>query len=133
MVQAIYEPDDLAGNSNWDGVKPQQLWAGEYPKHTSSGVAGGANTVEYKKYEVVALNKTNGHYIKYNPAGTGDETVPVGFTAQPTVGGDHIQVYDSGAPNHEALVWPASIDTYDKRRLAFAYAGSNIFVGRLLG
>ena len=26
MAQAIYEPDDLAGNSSWDGVKPQQLY-----------------------------------------------------------------------------------------------------------
>lgn len=135
MVQAIYEPDDLAGNSNWDGVKPQQLWAGEYPKHTSSGIANGANTVEFKKYEVVAYDKATDRYIKYDPAaaaGTAAAT-PVGFTCQPTVGGGSIQVYDSGAPNHEALVWPTSLDTFAKRKAAFAYAGSNIFVARLLG
>jgi len=133
MAQEIYEPDDLAGSATWDGIKPQQLWAGEYQKHTSDGIAAGASTVVFQKYEVVALNRTNGQYIKYDPAGTGDATTPVGFAAQPTVGGGAIQVYDSGAPNHEALVWPSSLDTYEKRRLAFAYPGSNIFVGRLLG
>lgn len=133
MAQEIYEPDDLAGSQKWDGIKPQQLWAGEAPKHTSSGVAGGASTVEYKKYEVVALNKTNGQYIKYDPAGSGDAAVPVGFTAQPTVGGGPIQVYDAGAPNHEALVWPTALDTFLERKMAFSYAGSNIFVDRLLG
>jgi hypothetical protein len=135
MAQAIYEPDDLAGNSNWDGVKPQQLWAGEYPKHTSSGKAGGASSVIYAKYEVVAYDAATDTYIKYDPTAAEGEAAatPVGFTCQPTVGGGSIQVYDSGAPNHEALVWPASIDTLAKRKAAFAYAGSNIFVARLLG
>lgn len=133
MAQELYEPNDLAGNWSWDGIKPVQLWAGEYPKHTSSGKAAGASSVVFAKYEVVAKNRTTGEFIKYDPAGTGDAAIPVGFTAQPTVGGDSIQVYDSGAPNHEALVWPSSIDTFEKRRSAFAYAGSNIFVERLLG
>lgn len=134
MAQEIYEPDDLAGNWSYDGITPQQLWAGEYPKHTSSGIAGGASSVEFAKYEVVAYDGSADRYIKYDPTATGTAAAtPVGFTAQPTVGGGSIQVYDSGAPNHEALVWPASIDTFAKRKAAFAYAGSNIFVGRLLG
>lgn len=135
MVQEIYEPNDLAGNQSWDGITPQQLWAGEYPKHTSSGVAGGANTVVYKKYEVVAFDKATNQYIKYDPTAAAGEAAatPVGFTAQPTVGGGSIQVYDSGAPNHEALVWPASVDTFAKRIAAFSFPGSNIFVARLLG
>lgn len=134
MAQEIFEPDDLAGNWSWGGVVPQQLWAGEYPKHTSSGAAGGS-ALTFAKYEVVAFDKATGLYIKYDPtaaAGTAAAT-PIGFTAQPTVSGGPIQVYDSGAPNHEALVWPASLDTFAKRLAVFSYAGSNIFVARLLG
>lgn len=132
MIQ--YEPNDLAGTESWDGIAPTQLWAGEYPKHTSSGVAGGTG-LTFAKYEVVAYDKAADRYIKYNPAAAEGEAAltPVGFTAQPTVSGGSIQVYDSGAPNHEALVWPAAIDTLAERKAAFAYPGSNIFVARLLG
>jgi hypothetical protein len=134
MAQEIFEPDDLAGNWSWDGVTPQQLWAGEYPKHTSSGLAGGTG-LSFGKYEVVSYDKAADRYIKYDPtaaAGTAAAT-PIGFTAQPTVSGGPIQVYDSGAPNHEALIWPAAQNTFALRKAAFAYAGSNIFVARLLG
>lgn len=130
----IYEPNDLAGNQSWDGITPNQLWAGEYPKHTSSGVAGGTG-LTFAKYEVVAFDATANTYIKYDPAAADDAPAktPVGFTCQPTVSGESIQVYDSGAPNHEALVWPASLTTFPQRKNAFAYPGTNIFVGRLLG
>lgn len=129
-----FEPNDLAGNWSWDGVQPQQLWAGEYPKHTSDGVAGGTDET-FAKYEVVAYDAATTTYVKYDPAAEAGSAAatPVGFAAQPTVSGDSIQVYDSGAPNHEALVWPESLTTYAERRDAFAYPGTNIFVGRLLG
>lgn len=130
----IYEPDDLAGTQSWPGITPQQLWAGEYPKHTSSGIAGGTGQT-FAKYEVVAFDKAANRYVKYDPAAAEGSAAltPIGFTAQPTVSGGPIQVYDSGAPNHEALVWPTAIDTFAERVAAFSYAGSNIFVARLLG
>lgn len=128
MPMINYEPNDLAGTESWDGITPTQLWAGEYPKHTTSGIAGGTG-LTFAKYEVVSYDAETDTFVKYDPA----TTLPVGFTAQPTVSGQSIQVYDSGAPNHEALVWPATQDTFAKRKAAFAYAGSNIFVARLLG
>lgn len=129
-----FEPNDLAGNWSWAGIEPQQLWAGEYTKHTSSGIAGGTGQT-FAKYEVVAYDVTADRYIKYDPAAAegSPALTPVGFTAQPTVSGGSIQVYDSGAPNHEVLVWPAAVSTYAQRKAAFSYPGTNIFVGRLLG
>lgn len=58
------------------------------------------------------------------------EHKPVGITAQPILAGVKGPYFTGGTFNHQALVWPASIDTLAERKLAFA--GSNIGVRQLL-
>lgn len=55
---------------------------------------------------------------------------PIGITAQPIPANDSGPSFVGGIFNHEALVWPAAVDTLSERKAAFA--GSPIGVRQLL-
>lgn len=126
MARSVYDTDDLAGSFTQEGQRPLQLWAGEADKITEVFFkSGGGDT--FAKYEVVALTD-DGKVKKYD--GTGK---PAGFCAQPVTDLDGTAcVYVGGYPNHEALVWPASLDNFEKRRAAFIGNGA-MFIGKLNG
>lgn len=135
MAEQNFEPYDLAGSWQWDGLKPVQVWAGESQKVTESRKL--ATGVTFAKYEVYSLNAA-GEAAKYDPAAVdgGGEPAPEskahGFTAQPTTtGSSHVQGYVAGSPNHEALVWPVALTTFESRRAVFY--GTGIFVEQLNG
>lgn len=58
------------------------------------------------------------------------EARPAGFAAQPIAANGKGPSFVGGIFNHEALVWPASLDTLAKRKAALA--GTNIGVRKLL-
>lgn len=131
MARTVFDTDDLAGYREQQGQRPLQLWAGDAQIITDAFQKANADDT-FAKYEVIALD-SNGRAIKYNPDGEGDAKTPRGFIAQPIKAGDaHVQVFVGGYPNHEALVWPASLDTFEKRRQAFVNNGS-MFIGKLNG
>lgn len=131
MPNQFVEPNDIASRSTGFGIIPVQLWAGEAPKHTDTFPP--APGVSFEKYEVFSVNSA-GQAIKFDPTAA-PETAdgankPVGFTAQAfPVGAMGVAGYTSGAPNHEVLKWPESLDTYAKRRVAFL--GTPMFIGEL--
>lgn len=131
MPDRIFEPNDLAGSWKGEGFRPQQLWAGESEKVTESRPK--AAGLAFAKYEVYAVD-ASGNAIKYDPTAADTPAgKPHGFTAQPvTAASAYVQGYVSGSPNHEALVWPVSLDTFEKRRAAF-YESRGMFVEKLNG
>jgi len=127
MANTFVEPNDIAHRATGYGQIPIQLWAGEAPKHTDTFPP--APGVAFEKYEVFAVNAA-GQAIKFDPAGSDGAEKPVGFTAQAfAAGAKGVAGYTSGAPNHEVLKWPSSLDTYAKRRVAFL--GTPMFIGEL--
>ncbi len=131
MARTVFDTDDLAGYREQQGQRPLQLWAGDAKIITDAFQKANADDT-FSKYEVVALG-SEGRVVKYNPDGEGDAKIPRGFVAQPIKAIDtHVQVFVGGYPNHEALVWPASLDTFEKRRQAFVNNGS-MFIGKLNG
>lgn len=112
-----------------DGVRPLQLWAAEADKITESRkLAAG---VKFADYEVYAVN-AEGEAIKFDPAATdGHANKAHGFTCiRTTEGSQWVQGYVAGAPNHEVLVWPDSLNTFEKRRAVF-YDSRGMFVSQL--
>lgn len=131
MARTVYDTDDLAGYRTAEGQRPLQLWAGD-AKIITEGFAKANAGDTFSKYEVVAIN-ADGKVIKYDGSGAGDAGTPRGFLAQPIAADvQNVQVFTGGYPNHEALKWPAAMDTFDKRRHAFLGNGS-MFIGKLNG
>ncbi len=113
----------------------QALKAGINTNTATTGVtATGSSTVltleavaEGTEGNAVTLVKS-GTYPALSGAtltGGGDASagIAVGFTAQRITGGTTGPVYTGGSPNHETLVWPASVDTIQKRKAAFDRTG----------
>lgn len=119
---------DLAGDTTLGTMTPVQLYAGEAPIVTYNIKA--ASGLTFAKYEVYAIN-AGGEAIKFNPGGSAPATIARGIMAQPidTAAG-WAPVFEAGAFNHEALVWPGSgAGTFALRRSFFA--GSDIHIMQL--
>lgn len=131
MARTVFDTDDLAGYREATGQRPLQLWAGDAKIITES--FDKQNVAEsFAKYEVVAID-ADGKVIKHDPAGAGEAAKARGFIAQPVdEKSAKVQVFTGGYPNHEALVWNAALDTFEKRRHAFVESGS-MFIGKLNG
>jgi hypothetical protein len=119
----------FAGNVNlgtYPGVT--QLYAGEAPIFTNDHeIAAGFNPV---MYQVVAYDAT-GKAIAYDPAGAAPANVPAGIASAPGVAGDRIAFFEGGCFNHEVLVWPTALTTFEQRRAAVP-VGSTLKIGRLV-
>lgn len=133
MSRRVYDTDDIAGYRTQEGQRPLQLWAGDAKIITDVFQKANAGDT-FAKYEVVSINDS-GSVIKFDPnaaAGT-SAAIPRGFIAQPvdeaTV---WTQVFIGGYPNHEALIWPPQLDTFEKRRYSFLDNGA-LFIGKLNG
>jgi hypothetical protein len=120
--------NDLASGESLGTTDFFQLFAGESDILTDAApVAAG---VRFAKYEVAAMDDT-GALIKFDPAGAAPANVARVIVAQPiTADGQSAPYYYGGVFNHEALVWPASLDTEAKRKAVFM--GSMIHVTHIL-
>lgn len=122
--------DIAAGQTVLGTFVPTQLFAGEAPITTNDyEIAAGVTVV---KYGVYALDAT-GKVIVYDPAGVAPAITPRVIASQPAAAGDRISFFDGGNFNHEALVWPVSLTTFEARRAAFGSSNSTIKIGRLVG
>lgn len=118
---------DIAGGETALGTfTPVQLFAGEAPIVTGDYECA----INVVKYGVYALN-TTGKVSTFNPAATDIAGVAAVIASQDGVTGDRIAFFEGGYFNHEALVWPAALTTYDARRAEFASTGT-IKIGRLV-
>jgi hypothetical protein len=120
-------PNLLAGGIvNENAFAPFELWAGEADLVTSQGTAG-ANLAQFT---VIARAATGGKIVALAPAATDSTNKAIGFLAQACVNNGPAVYYTGGVPNHKALLWPAALDTLDKRKAAFD--GTNITISALL-
>lgn len=121
--------DIAAGQTVLGTMVPVQLFAGEAPITTNDYVIDTGVTVV--KYGVYALDAA-GKVIVHNPGGAAPATTPRLIASQAGVAGDRIAFFDGGNFNHTALVWHASLTTFETRRAAFASTGT-IKIGQLVG
>ena len=121
--------DIAAGQSVLGTFVPTQLFAGEAPIITNDYVIDAGVTVV--KHGVYALNAT-GEVIEYDPAGSAPATTPRLIASQDGAALDRISFFEGGMFNHEALVWPVSLTTFDARRAVFGSTGT-IKIGQLAG
>ena len=110
---------DLAGDTTLGTLTPVQLFAGEAPIVTHNFTAAAA----LQKYQVFELNASG----QAQPLASGKA---VGIAAQATGTGVKFPCFEAGAFNHEALVWPGAMTTFDARRAAFA--GTDVHIMKLL-
>lgn len=118
--------DIAAGEIDLGSFTPVQLFAGEAKIITGDYELA----VDVVKYGVYALDAT-GKVIVWNPAGTAPATIPKLIASQAGVTGDRIAFFEGGYFNHEALVWPGSLTTFETRRATFGPLGT-IKIGRLV-
>lgn len=118
----------IAGGETALGAwEPVQLFAGE-----AKIISGDYEiAVAVVKYGVYALDAT-GKVIAWDPAGAAPANAPkVVASTDATIVGDRIAFFEGAYFNHEALVWPVSLTTFEARRAAFGPTGS-IKIGRLV-
>lgn len=122
-------PQKYAGNGNQGSYTPFDLFAGEKEiVHDRGQVAAG---VAVQQFQILAKN-ANGEFILYDPTAAAPANKALCVAAYAKGSGEanrSLAVYVSAFFNHESLVWPASIDTVAKRKLAFE--GTEIRVGTL--
>ena len=120
-------PFQMAGNESLGAYEPIHLFAGEKEIVTESFTVG----ADLKQYEVFAQNAA-GAAVKLDPAAVDTTAVAVGVTcyAVTLTNGGKVSGYTSAFLNHEALVWPAALDTLEKRRTAMR--GTEVRVGTVL-
>jgi hypothetical protein len=118
-------PNYLAGNGDLGSWEPTQLFAGEADIVTDGGVVA----VAFAKYQVIAKDAT-GKLIPFDPT-TPDvpAATAIGIANEAGVVGSYAPYYIGGVFNHEALVWPAAVDTLLERQAVFDR--TNIHIGNL--
>jgi|SRR6476620_11121445 hypothetical protein len=123
-------PDLLAHGVEDAGRFDQfDLYAGIGPEATTEMQVADATAIE--QFQVLAL--VSNKLVPYDPAATTPVQTAFAIAAQPmdaATPGKFIPVFVAGGFNHEALVWPAALDTLAERQAAFA--GSPIYVQQLL-
>ncbi|QVW27830.1 putative head decoration protein [Aeromonas phage AVP3] len=114
---------NLAGNRDLGSFEPIALFAGEKEIVTESFVVG----ADLAQYQVFALNASNAA-VPLNPAASDGTEKAVGVTTVPVklAAGGKVPAYTSAFLNHAVLIWPAALDTFEKRRAAFRGTGINI-------
>jgi hypothetical protein len=119
-------PDLLAhGVEDAGRFDPFDLYAGSGPWNTTQIQVSDGLAVE--QFQVLMIN-TSGQLAEYTMGSAASA-----IAAQPmeaSTPGKFMPVFISGGFNHEALVWPAGMDTLAARQAAFAR--SPIYVQQLL-
>lgn len=125
-------PNQLAGNGTHGGYTPFHLFAGD--KEIVTNQFGVPASVAFAQFEVAAVTAA-GVLAKLNPAASDGTQIARVVVAQPIKSSATppalAPAYVGAFFNHEALVWPAALDTLAKRKAAML--GTEIQVGALLG
>jgi hypothetical protein len=109
------------------GPSPQ-LFAGEAPIVTDSAPALAA----IQKWQLCELTPTGVKAFVSTGTPATDSTANSAVIAAVGVSiGQQCPYYHAGKFNHEAMVWPAALDTLAKRKVALH--GSMILIGHLVG
>lgn len=115
--------NDLAGGGLVGSWEPELLFAGDAPIVTD---AAATTVATVKKYEVLLLEAAG--LRRPDPATDKGAQCVIAAQAAATIG-MQVPYFAAGKYNHEALVWPASLDTYAKRQAFFH--GSDIHIGHI--
>lgn len=117
----------LAGTRDSVKAAALQFFIGDAPIVTDSAPALAA----VKQWEVLVLSATGvTPWDGTEAAATAPNKLVVSHMAVPTVG-DQVPYYTAGKFNHEVMVWPASVGTYEKRKAAVQ--GAMIQIGHTIG
>lgn len=126
--------NDLAGGGDAGSYTPELLYAGSSDITTDAAPLIG--TIDVDKYEIVVLTAAGiRKFIDADPDAIpdpieGDVAASCVIAAQPVSGaGADCPYFSAGKFNHAALVWPASLDTYAKRKAFFQ--GTPIHIGKI--
>lgn len=111
----------LASSSTLAIPEGINLFAGSGEVDTARAVAAAAIT----QYQIVALNAAGG-LVPWDDAAEDESGTAVGIAAVAGASGDGVPYYIEGDFNHEALVWPAAVATYEARKAAFVRTPVNI-------
>ena len=105
-----------------------QLFAGEAPIITDSAPA----LAVIQKWQLCSLTPTG--VTPFVSTGTPVSDSPASSAVIAAVAADapgkQVPYYDAGKFNHEAIIWPAAVDTLAKRKALLH--GTPIFVGHLI-
>lgn len=125
--------NDLAGGGLVGQYSPELLYAGEAPIVTD---AAPSLVDDIEKYEVVVLTDTGIRKLDLDgdsgaePPVPGDTAAQCVIAAQPVASTGHqVPYFAAGKFNHEVLVWPEALDTYEKRKAFFN--GTDIHIGHI--
>lgn len=112
MADTAGFPNLLAeGFTQEDAYTPFHLFAGEKQTVTNQIRTGAAGLMQFQTY----MYDANGVAIPYD--GAADSEL-IGAAAQPIAANSEGPGYEEGVFNHAALLWPAALDTLDKRKAA---------------
>lgn len=110
---------------------PPMLVTGDSPPLRAESEAFG-ESLNYAAYTVVGRVTSGGAIIKSVQNASDGSQNPIGFLAIAVLTGSggsaKAPVYKSGVVNPDALVWDASWNTDEKKRLAFKVAAPLLFV-----
>lgn len=112
--QNHYPYPQLAGNVDLGSFEPYYLFAGEKQIVTQAFPVGATALVQYQAVALDAANKL----VPLDPAASDSTKVMVGVTTVAAPANSSVGIYTSAFLNHEAVVWPSALDTFDKRRAA---------------
>ena len=125
-----YPDKDLAAGGTIEGsYTPLPLFAGDAPVVTEEGVVTLPDGV-VAKHTVLGRETGTGLLVGLGQPTIVGGDVAVGILTQSVNTTDAdvpVAYYTAGFFNHEALVWPATHDTLEKRKAAFA--GTAIHIG----
>lgn len=133
MSTTIPQEDAGMAMAATEDFKTIPLFTGDTPVTTTPEIVADAvvASVDLPAYSVVGRDG-NGKLVKATWNATPASGVPaVGVTTATVKAGataKNVAMYRSGMFNPNALVWDASYDTDEKKRLAFEYAQDTIFI-----
>lgn len=120
-------PNLLAGGGPIGSWEPTYLFSGDADVHTDGGVAG----ENFAIYTVLAFNAT-GQLVKHAPAATDSTGKAMAIALEAGVAGQKVPYYTAGQFNPDALVWDASLTTFEQRQAAFRNSTSGIIIKKVI-
>lgn len=120
-------PNLLAGSGTLGSWEPTHLFSGDADIHTDGAVAG----ANFAKYTVLSFNAA-GQLVPHDPDGTDGTEVALGIALEAGVSGQKTPYYTAGQFNPDALVWDASLTTFEQRQAAFRNSPSGIIIKKVI-
>lgn len=120
-------PNLVAGGGPIGSWEPTHLFSGDADVHTDGAVAG----ANFAIYTVLAFNAA-GQLVPHAPAATDGTENALGIALTAGVNGQKTPYYTAGQFNPDALVWDASLTTFEQRQAAFRNSTSGIIIKKVI-